>query len=233
MTGPKRGRSLADQPTDPVVVIGLGRFGSALALQLTEQGTEVLAIDSNEKVVAAIASNLPNTAIADSTDVEALRQLGVPDFRRAVVSIGTDMQASILTTGLLSDLEIRDIWAKAVSQQHRDILMRVGAHHVVLPEHDMGERIAHLLAGRLLDYVEIDEDFAMIKTKPPRELVGVSLREARGRSSLKVTVVAVKREAGGPAAQFGPATGDTVLMYGDTILALGSLRDLERFSELG
>jgi trk system potassium uptake protein TrkA len=223
---------LADQRTDPVVVIGLGRFGSALARQLVEQGTEVLAIDSNERAVAALSGQVPNVAIADTTDIEALRQLGVPDFHHAVVAIGSDMQASILTTGLLSDLKIADIWAKATSMQHRDILLRVGAHHVVLPEHDMGERIAHLLAGRLLDYVELDDDFAMIKTKPPRDIVGVALREARARSSLSVTIVAVKRETDGPSAQFNPATGDTVLMYGDTILALGRIGDLERFAEM-
>ena len=225
---------MADQHTDPVVVIGLGRFGSALARQLADQGTEVLAIDSSEKAVTAIAGQVPNAAIADTTDIEALRQLGVPDFQHAVCAIGSDMQASILTTGVLSDLQVPDIWAKAVSMQHRDILLRVGAHHVVLPEHDMGERIAHLLTGRLLDYVELDEDFAMIKTKPPRDLVGMSLLEARERSVLSagVTVVAVKRETDGAGAQFGPAHGDTVLMYGDTILAVGRVRELERFSTL-
>jgi trk system potassium uptake protein TrkA len=216
-----------------VAVIGLGRFGSALARQLSKQGTEVLAIDSNEKATAAVSNYIANAAIADSTDVEALRQLGVADFRHVVVAIGSDMQASILTTGLLSDLQIPDIWAKAISLQHRDILLRVGAHHVVLPEHDTGERIAHTLAGRLLDYVQIDQDFAMIKTKPPRDIVGVTLHDALARSDLQVTIVAVKRETDGPAAQFRPATGETVLMYGDTILALGSVRDLERFSEVG
>ncbi len=225
---------MADQHTEPVVVIGLGRFGSALARQLADQGTDVLAIDANEKVVAAISGHVPNAAIADTTDIEALRQLGVPDFQHAVCAIGSDIQASILTTGLLSDLQVPDIWAKAVSLQHRDILLRVGAHHVVLPEHDMGERIAHLLAGRLLDYVELDEDFAMIKTKPPRDLVGVTLLEARERSILSpgITVVALKRETDGPGAQFSPAHGDTVLMYGDTILIVGSTQDLERFSNL-
>jgi trk system potassium uptake protein TrkA len=225
---------LADTRTDPVVVIGLGRFGSALARELVQLGTEVLAIDSSEKAVAAISGHVANAAVADTTDIEALRQLGVPDFQHAVVAIGSDVQASILTTGLLSDLEIPDIWAKAISMQHRDILLRVGAHHVVLPEHDMGERIAHLLTGRLLDYVELDEDFAMIKTKPPRDVVGMTLQEARDRSILspKITIVAVKRETEGAGAQFTPASGNSVLMYGDTILAVGSIGELERFSEL-
>jgi trk/ktr system potassium uptake protein len=221
---------LAERTTDPVAVIGLGRFGTALALQLAEQGTEVLGIDGNQRAVAALANQIANVAVADSTDIEALRQLGVPDFRTAVCAIGTDLQASILTVGVLSDLGISDIWAKATSQQHRDILLRVGAHHVVLPEHDMGERIGHVLTGRLLDYVEIDDDFAMIKMKPPRDLVGVSLKESGIQAKLGVTIVAVKRETDGPTARFNAAHGDTVLMYGDTIVAVGPVPALERFT---
>jgi trk system potassium uptake protein TrkA len=217
---------------DPVVVIGLGRFGSAVALQLAEQGTEVLGIDGNQRAVAALANQIANVAVADSTDIEALRQLGVPDFRTVVCAIGTDIQASILTVGLLTDLGIPDIWAKAISGQHRDILLRVGAHHVVLPEHDMGERIAHVLTGRLLDYVEIDEDFAMIKMKPPRDLVGITLSESGIQAKMNVTIVAVKREADGPGARFQAAHGDTVLMYGDTIVAVGPVPALERFTQL-
>jgi trk system potassium uptake protein TrkA len=223
---------LADRTIDPVVVIGLGRFGGALARQLTEQGTEVLGIDSSEKTVAALANQLGNVAVADSTDIEALRQLGVPDFRHAVCAIGSDIQASILTVGLLSDLGIPDIWAKAISQQHRDILLRVGAHHVVLPEHDMGERLAHVLTGRLLDYVELDEDFAMIKMKPPRDLVGITLSESGIQAEMNVTIVAVKRETDGPTARFGAAHGDTVLMYGDTIVAVGPVPALEQFAQM-
>lgn len=223
---------MAERVTDPVAVIGLGRFGSALARQLTEQGTEVLGIDGNQKAATAVANQIANVAIADSTDIEALRQLGVPDFRTVVCAIGTDIQASILTVGLLSDLGIPDIWAKAISQQHRQILLRVGANHVVLPEHDMGERIAHVLAGRLLDYVELDEDFAMIKMKPPRDLVGITLSESGVQARMNVTIVAVKREAEGPAARFVAAHGDTVLMYGDTIVAVGPVPALERFTEL-
>jgi trk system potassium uptake protein TrkA len=169
---------------------------------------------------------------ADSTDVEALNQLGVSEFAHAVVGIGTDVQASILTTSLLVELEIPDIWSKAISDQHGKILRRIGAHHVVYPEYDMGERVAHLLSGRLLDYVEIDQDFAMIKTKPPRDLVGVPLSETRMRSRYGVTIVAVKGEAQiGGRRDFTYVTPDTVLMYGDEILVLGRLRDIERFAE--
>lgn len=220
---------MADPKSEPVVVVGLGRFGTALALELTRRGTEVLAIDSNAKLVQGLAGQLTHVATADSTDVEALRQLGVPDFYRAVVAIGTDMEASILTTSLLVELEIDDIWAKAVSVQHGRILERIGAHHVVLPEHDMGERVAHLVAGRVLDYIEVDEDFALVKTKPTRDIVGVPLGETRLRSKYGVTVVSVKTQD----EPFTYATAETVLMYGDIIIIAGKIDDVERFAESG
>lgn len=223
---------MAERDTEPVVVIGLGRFGSALALELARRGTEVLGIDNRPKVVQSMVGQLPHVITADSTDIEALRQLGVGEFHRAVVAIGTDIQASILTTSLLSELGIPDIWAKAISGQHRNILARVGAHHVVAPEHDMGERIAHLLSGRILDYVEVDADFAVIKTKPPGEVVGMPLRESKLRSRWGVTVVAVKPEAGleGRQPGFTHATPDTVLSYGDLILVVGPIDNVERFA---
>ncbi|GLY15356.1 hypothetical protein Kisp01_23710 [Kineosporia sp. NBRC 101677] len=148
-----------------------------------------------------------------------------------MVAIGSDIQASILSTSLLADLEIPNIWAKATNQQHASILSRVGAHHVVFPEHEMGERVAHLLSGRLLDYVELDADFAVIKMKPPRAVVGMPLRESKLRSRWGVTVVAVKPENPGP--RSGPgftyATPDTVLAYGDLILVVGTIEKVERF----
>ncbi|MDR7277595.1 potassium channel family protein [Catenuloplanes atrovinosus] len=224
---------MADTPTAPVVVIGLGRFGTALAVELDRRGTEVLAIDGNPAVVQKLAGRLPHVVTADSTDAEALHQLDITAFHRAVVAIGTDIQASILTTALLSDLGIRDIWAKAVNAQHAGILSRVGAHHVVFPENDMGERVAHLLSGRILDYVEVDADFAVIKTTPPRDVVGVPLRESRLRSRWGVTVVAVKPQAPAPGAPrgFTYATPDTVLAYGDIVLVVGAIDKVERFAE--
>lgn len=223
---------MADKRTDPVAVIGLGRFGSALALELNRRGTEVLAIDARPKVVQGLAGQLSHVVTADSTDPVALRQLGFPEFHRVVVAIGSDIQASILTTSLLIDLAIPDIWAKAVSRQHGVILDRIGAHHVVAPEHDMGERVAHLLSGRILDYVEVDDDYAMIKTRPPQNVVGVPLGQSQIRSRYGVTVVAVKSEVGvgdKPRA-FTHAGADTVLMYGDEILVVGKINDVERFA---
>jgi trk system potassium uptake protein TrkA len=219
---------LADTRNDPVVVIGLGRFGSSLALELTRRGTEVLAIDNRPKIVQGLAGQITQIASADSTDLEALRQLGVPDFYRAVVAIGNDIEASILTTSLLVELEIDDIWAKAISRQHGRILNRIGAHHVVLPEHDMGERVAHLVSGRMLDYLEVDENFALIKSRPPKDYIGVPLGESGLRRKCGVTIVAVKAQG----EEFTYATAETVLTYGDIIIVSGKTDSVERFAEL-
>ncbi|GII76583.1 potassium transporter [Sphaerisporangium rufum] len=212
-----------------MVVIGLGRFGTSIALELARRGTEVLAIDSRAKTVQALSGQITHIATADATDIEALRQLGVQDFYRAVVAIGSDLEASILTASLLVELEIDDIWAKAVSQQHGRILSRLGVHHVVLPEHDMGERVAHLVSGRMLDYLEVDENFALIKTRPPKEIVGMPLGRTGLRRKYGVTVVAVKSEG----EEFTYASAETELMYGDIIVVAGPTDRVERFAELG
>jgi trk system potassium uptake protein TrkA len=218
---------LGDIGNDPVVVIGLGRFGTALALELAARGTEVLAVDSRPKIVQSLSGRLTHIVTADATDIDALRDLGVAEFYRAVVAIGSDLEASILTTSLLVELEVDDIWAKAVSHQHARILERIGARHIVLPEHDMGERVAHLVSGRMLDYVEVDRNFALVKTRPPKELVGVPLGETKLRSRHGVTVVCVKS----PGEEFTYAATDTVLQYGDVIVIAGPIGKVEKFAE--
>ncbi|GAA5055313.1 trk system potassium uptake protein TrkA [Thermocatellispora tengchongensis] len=219
---------MADKSSDPVVVIGLGRFGSSLALELVRRGTEVLAIDNRPKIVQSLSGHITQIAVADSTDIEALRQLGVPDFYRAVVAIGSDIEASILTTSLLVELEIDDIWAKAVSRQHAQILSRIGATHVVQPEHDMGERVAHMVSGRMLDFLQVDPDFALVKTLAPRDFVGVPLGESGLRRKYGVTIVAVKAKG----EEFTYASAETVLNYGDIIVVSGPTEKVERFAEL-
>ncbi len=214
---------------EPVAVIGLGRFGTALALELARGGTEVLAVDSRPDIVQRLSGQLGQIVVADSTDPDTLAEIGIGDFNRAVVAIGNDLEASILTTALLAELEIRDIWAKAVSRQQATILERVGAHHVVFPEQDMGERIAHLVAGRLLDWVELDPQWVFAKTKPPKELVGVPLGESGLRKKHHVTVVSVKPEN---QTSYTHADYDTVLTYGSLIVIAGRPDDVERFVDL-
>lgn len=210
------------------VIIGLGRFGGSLARELGRQNTDVLAIDSMPKLVDRYVDEVTHAAVADATDEEALRQLGVHQFKRAVVAIGTDLEASIICTSILADFGIPNIWAKALSRQHARILERVGAHHVVLPEHDMGERVAHLVMGRMLDYIEFEDDYAMVKTVAPAEAVGRPLAESAFRSKYGITVVSIKRRGEG----FTYATAETVVRRGDLLIVAGKSSDTEKFAEL-
>ncbi len=210
-----------------VAVIGLGRFGASLAAELTNQRVDVVGLDSDPALVQRYADELTNSAIVDSTDHIALTQLGIDTFDHVAVCIGTDLEASILTTSALTDLGVTDIWAKATSRQHGRILERIGAHHVVLPEHDMGERVAHLVTGRrMLDYVEFDNEFAMAKSPAPRELFGADLKSSRVRSRYGVTIVAVRHP--GDTYQF--AGLDTVINDGDLLIVSGPTHAVERFA---
>ena len=210
------------------VVIGLGRFGGGLAETLVELGHNVLGVDSNPKAVQSFANRLTHVVEADSTDIDAMRQVGVGDFGTAVVSIGTEVEASILTTAVLVDLAVPRIVAKAVSEPHGRILERVGAHRVVFPEHDMGVRVGHSLAGAMIDYFQLDPGFALVETRAPRELVGKSLAQAEVRRRFGITVVCIKHEGGA----FTYATPDTVVEEGDILVVAGETKRAEAFGEL-
>lgn len=214
--------------TNRVVVIGLGRFGASLARELVRLGCEVLGIDSNLRLVQQYSDELTHAAVADATDAEALRQLSVHEFPRAVVAIGTDLEASILTTSLLVDFDISNIWAKAISGRHGKILSRIGAHHVVFPEYDMGERVAHLVSGRMLDYIEFEDGYALVKTLAPAEAIDRPLSDSQLRSKHGVTVVAIKR----PGEGFTYADHDTVVHKGDILIVAGKTPLAERFADL-
>lgn len=213
---------------DPVLVIGLGRFGSALAMQLVDLGHEVLGVDADPALVQRHSRVLTQTVEADSTDPLVLEQLGAADFPCAVVGIGTGIEASVLTVTALSDLGIPNIWAKAISQPHARILERVGAHHVVSPETEMGQRVAHLVTGRIIEYLELDPGFALVETTTPTELVGRTLTEVSLRSRYGITVVCIKPVGGA----FTYATADTRLGAGDTLMVAGETRLAEAFADL-
>ena len=211
---------------DSVVVIGLGRFGAAVARALVAAGHEVLAMDASEEVVQDLAHELPHVVKADSTELVALQQLSVTDFSHAVVSIGANLEASVLTVLNLAQMGMKDIWAKANSPQHGRIAERVGAHHVIYPEADMGERVAHLVTGKMMDFIEFDDGFAIAKTRAPRETLGKTLTDSAVRQRHAVTVVGIKRRH----QDFIYAKADTVVQAGDLLIVAGSTRDVERFA---
>ncbi len=166
-----------------VAVIGLGRFGSSLATELVKSGHQVLGIDTDERIVQNLAITLTHVVTADTTDEENLRELGMQDMDSAVVAIGADLEASILTASLLLQLGVKQVWAKANSEAHGRILKQIGVHNVIFPEYDMGRRVAHQVSGESLDYVHIDEDFVMVKTYVPEIFQEKPLHEAKIRAT--------------------------------------------------
>ncbi|GAA0517987.1 potassium transporter [Paractinoplanes deccanensis] len=214
---------------DRIAVLGLGRFGSSLALELTRQGWEVVGVDADPRNVQALADELSHAAVADTTDEEALRQLGVHEMTTVVVGFGSAIEASILTTSLLTDLGVPHILAKAVSRPHATILRRVGAHHVVLPEHEMGERVAHLVTGQILDVIAFDGDYVHAKVCAPEAVIDRTLAGAEVRATHGVTVVAIKR----PGEPFTYTTPDTTVYAGDLLIVAGASRSVRAFAGLG
>jgi trk system potassium uptake protein TrkA len=208
------------------MVIGLGRFGARLALELTDLGHPVMGVDSDEALVQKYAPHLTKALVADTTDPVALEQLGATEFGHVVVGIG-DIEASILTVAELVGLGVVDVWAKAVTESHKRILERVGATHVVLPEHEMGRRIAHQVTGKVLDYIELDEAFALVETRVPRSLAGRDLQQAAVRATYGVTVVCLKA----PGGSFTYATPESILVEGGMLLVAGEKAAVDAFAE--
>ena len=213
----------------PVLVIGLGRFGAATAGQLDRLGREVLVVDTSEALVSKWSERVTHAVQADARSVEALQQIGAQDFSIAFCAVGSSVEASVLIVANLVDLKIQQIWAKAISKSHGKILERIGANHVIYPEAEAGERVAHLVSGRMLDFIEFDDDFALVKMYPPKPIRGLALIDSGVRRKHKVTVVGVKS----PGKPFTYATPETVVSNHDLIIVSGAEADIERFAALG
>lgn len=214
--------------TAPVLVVGLGRFGSSVARSLERLGHEVLAVDERADIVQKFASDFTHVVAADTTDTEALRQIGADQFLRAVVGIGTDIEASVLTVLSLVELGVEEVWAKAINAKHARILERVGATHVVRPESAMGERVAHMVTGAMIDYIEFDDGFSIARTRAPRVAFDQTLAEAALRSKYGVTVVGVKRRG----EDFTYARPETRVTASDELIVSGPTRKVEEFCAL-
>lgn len=211
-----------------VVVIGLGRFGSAVATSLVRLGHEVLAMDEDPVLVQRHASEITHVVQLDGSDIEALRSIGVADFRRAVVAIGTDVEASVLSVLALSEMQMPEIWAKATTRNHGRILERTGAHHVIFPEADMGERVAHMVLGKMMDFIEFEDGFGIAKTKAPLRYHGKKLSDPVIQSRHNITIVGVKREGGG----FVFSAPDERIEKGDVLVVSGPTSDVDKFAAL-
>lgn len=208
-----------------VAVLGLGRFGQAVARELTRLGHEVLAVDSGERIVQDLAGEVTHAAQADITDEDALRELGLGDFDAAIIGVSSNLEASILATVLLQRLGVKRIVAKAANSLHGSILERVGATRVVYPEMETGVRVAHSFAAAgVRDYLDVAPGYGFARVPVAAALVGKSLGEADLRRAYAVTVAALHR---GGEVTLNPPPAE-VLRAGDELIVAGRDEDLER-----
>ena len=207
-----------------VLVVGLGRFGSAVATTLDDMGQDVLAVDIDADLVTRWSARLP-AAQADMTDVMAVGQIGAADFDTAVVAIGDSIEASVIATGNLLDAGITDLWAKSVSQEHARILQRIGARHIINAETDAGKRVGHLVASNYLDYIEIEGPHTVVKTHTPAHVVGKTIAEARVQDRFGIVVVGIKA----PGREFQYGSRDLVFHRNDELILAGPESQIDRF----
>ena len=211
---------------EDVLVIGLGRFGAAAALELHRLGHTVVAVEKDPSLAEAYSRKLSRVIQADAVAPGTADLARMRSFRLAVVGIGSSVEASILTAGNLIDAGVPSIWAKAVSPEHARILQRIGVEHVISPEADSGQRVAHLVNGKMLDYIEFDDGYAIVKMAPPREAVGFTLAQSQIRSKYGVTVVGVKA----PGEDFSHAVPETKVTAAHTLIVSGPTELIERLA---
>lgn len=217
---------MSDNNRAPVLVIGLGRFGSSVAQALEEMGHEVLATDSDPRRVKEFASSFTQVVEADCTEANCLERLGAGSFKTAIVAIGGDIEASLLAVLTLVDLGVPNIWAKANNEGHAKILERTGAHHVVFPEQRMGRQVAHLVNEHLLDFMSFGDEFAIARLKAPDPVVGRELADSECRKRFEVTVIGVKRAG----QDFIHAVPETIIEAEDELVVSGRIERLEAFA---
>lgn len=209
-------------------VIGLGRFGGSICRELSMEGMEVLAIDNDEDKVNEYKNIASHAVIADSTDEVSLKELGIKNIDHVIVAIGDNIQASILTTVILTDLGIKKITVKAQNDYHEKILNKIGADHVVHPERDMGKRIAHnIISNNILDYLELSDDHSIVEVKAGNKMVGKTLIDLDIRANYGCNVVAIKQ---GKEINVSPSAED-VLKEGDVLIVIGADKDISRFEK--
>lgn len=176
------------------VVIGLGRFGSSVARTLNSLGHEVLALDKDEHTVHDIMNDVTQAVQADAREEDTLRALGVRNLDVAIVAIGDDLEANIMSTLMLKEMEIPYVVAKARSVQHGKLLEKIGADKIVYPEQDMGIRLANnLIRTNVMDFIELSLDYSIIEIVAPAQFVNKSIGKLNIRAFYKINVVAIKK----------------------------------------
>ena len=211
-------------------VIGLGRFGTSVAMTLQSLGHEVLAIDSSEEQVQKLSDAVTHVVQADTTDENSLKELGLRNFDAVVVAIGEDVQANVATTLLLKEMGIPFIIAKAKNALHGKMLEKIGADRVVYPERDMGLRVAHgLVSANVLDYIELSPSLSLVEVSAPSIFFGKTLAQTDLRAHYGVNVVAIKRFED----LIVPPQPNELIFDGDILIVIGEKDGIHRIEALG
>ncbi len=224
------------------VVIGLGRFGTSIARTLIDKNFEVLAIDRSEEKVKEVEAFVSQAVVVDATDEKALKELGIKEFDTAIVSIGENIEDSIMVTLLLKEFGVKQVIVKADSDLHAKILQKVGADRIVFPEKEMGERLAENLASpKIFDHIELSTEYGILELITPRKFCDKTLTELKLREKFGVSVIAIRRKVpytkpdGSPDFKeeiiIGPGGSDEILQ-GDILVLLGKYKDLNRIEKI-
>lgn len=210
------------------LVIGIGRFGSELAKTLFKLGNDVLAVDKNEELVEDIADYVTHAVTVESTDENALRELGISNFDVGIVSIGDDLESSVLITLILKDLGVKYIVCKAQNDLHEKVLKKVGADKVVRPEKDMGIKTAYnLVSSSVLDYIELSRDYGIMEIEAPKDWCNKTLIDVDVRKKYDINIIGIKR---GHDINIAPS-GEDVIKEKDVLVTLGSHENFNKFKK--
>lgn len=209
-------------------VIGCGRFGSSVARTLYGLGFDVLAIDSNEDTIQNIADTVTHAVQADATDENSIKSLGMGNFDVAIITIGSNIQSSIMATLIAKELGVKYVVAKAQNELHAKVLYKIGADRIVFPERDMGVRLAHnLVSSNILDYIELAPDYSIVEIASLSEWEGLSLRDLNMRAKYGINVMAIKR---GTEINISPRATDMV-KKGDVLVVIGHNDDIQKIEK--
>lgn len=211
------------------VVVGCGRFGQSVAIKLAELGCEVMVVDRNEEIIQSISDKVTYAVQADATDENSIKALGIRNFDVAIVTIGSDIQSSILVTLLVKELGVKHVVAKAQNSSHAKVLYKIGANRVVFPEKEMGIKIAkNLVSGNVLDFIDLAPDYSILEIAMNNEWVGKSLVQIDMRRRYQISVIAVRR---GDEIDIN-AGPDKTLLKDDILIVIGNNEDLKKIERL-
>ncbi|RKJ46653.1 TrkA family potassium uptake protein, partial [Butyricicoccus sp. 1XD8-22] len=201
------------------VVIGLGRFGGSIVSELVRLGADVMAIDSHSERVDEYAKIATQAIIADTTDEEVIKSLGIRNFEHVIVAIGENIQASILTTLILKELGVKQVTVKAQNDYHAKVLKRIGADHIIHPERDMAIRIANnMMSNNVLDYLELSDEHSIMEIKASERIAGFSIKDLDIRANYGINIVGIKRDE---TILISPNAEEKILL-GDVLLVIGA-----------